>query len=218
MELGQIIDKLKDVLSLELGDKKVFDKDVAHALGLSKESLSHLKRRNRIPYEAIVSFCAKRAISINWILCDQLPSSLEEKTERYVRIKYFKELRTSAGGGAFNEEEGFEYLNIYYEELNTLSHFKAEHLHAIEVMGDSMEPTLKNADILLCDTTRTLLEDGKVYVIQTPDGLLVKRVCVIENGIVLRSDNSLYEPLYFVQEALEGLHVVSMAIGTVETH
>lgn len=218
MELGQIIDKLKDVISLELGDKKVFDKDVAHALGLSKESLSHLKRRNRIPYEAIVSFCAKRAISINWILCDQLPSSLEEKTERYVRIKYFKELRTSAGGGAFNEEEGFEYLNIYYEELNTLSHFKAEHLHAIEVMGDSMEPTLKNADILLCDTLRTLLEDGKVYVIQTPDGLLVKRVCVIENGIVLRSDNSLYEPLYFRGDALESLCVVSMAIGTVETH
>ena len=54
MDLTQIIDKLKDVLSLELGDKKVFDKDVAHALGLSKESLSHLKRRKRIPYEAIV--------------------------------------------------------------------------------------------------------------------------------------------------------------------
>lgn len=218
MELGQIIDKLKDVLSLELGDKKVFDKDVAHALGLSKESLSHLKRRKRIPYEAIVSFCAKRAISINWILCDQLPSSLEEKTERYIRIKYFKELRTSAGGGAFNEEEGFEYLNIYCEGLNTLSYFKAEHLHAIEVMGDSMEPTLKNADILLCDTTRTLLEDGKMYVIQTPEGLLVKRVCVIENGIVLRSDNALYEPLYFRGDALESLCVVSMAIGTVETH
>jgi len=218
MELGHIIDNLKDVLSQELGNKRVFDKDVAYALGLSKESLSHLKRRNRIPYEAIVTFCAKRAISINWILCDQLPSSLEEKTERYVRIKYFKELRTSAGGGAWNEEEGFEYLNIYCEGLNTLSHFKAEHLHAIEVMGDSMEPTLKNADILLCDTSRTVLEDEKVYVIQTPDGLLVKRVVMMDNGIVLRSDNSLYAPLYFRGDAIEGLCVVSMAVGTVETH
>ena len=62
MELGHVIDNLKDVLSVELGNKKVFDKDVAKALGISKESLSHLKRRNAIPYEAIVYFCAKRAI------------------------------------------------------------------------------------------------------------------------------------------------------------
>ena len=58
MELGHVIDNLKDVLSLELGNKRVFDKDVAYALGLSRESFSHLKRRNSIPYEAIVFFCA----------------------------------------------------------------------------------------------------------------------------------------------------------------
>ena len=115
------------------------------------ESLSHLKRRNAIPYEAIVYFCAKRAISINWILFDQLPSFLKEKTERFARIKYFKELHTSAGGGAWNEEEGFEYLNVYYEHLNSFSQIKEEYLHAINVIGDSMEPTLKDKEIVVCD-------------------------------------------------------------------
>lgn len=70
MELKHIIDNIKDVLSVELGERRVFDKDVAEALGLSRESLSHLKRRNSIPYEAIAYFCAKREISINWILFD----------------------------------------------------------------------------------------------------------------------------------------------------
>ena len=218
MEIVRILDNLKDVLSQELGNKKVYDKDVANALGISSQSLAQLKRRNSIPYEAIVYFCAKQSVSINWILFDQLPTSLEAKTESFARIKYFKELHTSAGGGAWNDDEGFEYLKISCEGLNTLSHLKAEHLHAIEVVGDSMEPTLKNADILLCDTSRTVLEDEKVYVIQTPDGLLVKRVVMMDNGIVLRSDNSLYEPLYFKGDAIEGLRVVSMAVGTVETH
>ena len=122
MQIHRVLENLKDVLSVELGEKKVFDKDVAKALGISKESLSHLKRRNAIPYEAIVYFCAKRAISINWILFDQLPSFLKEKTERFARIKYFKELHTSAGGGAWNEEEGFEYLNVYYEPTAQLNH------------------------------------------------------------------------------------------------
>ncbi len=79
MQIHRVLENLKDVLSVELGEKKVFDKDVAKALGISKESLSHLKRRNAIPYEAIVYFCAKRAISINWILFEQLPSLLRRK-------------------------------------------------------------------------------------------------------------------------------------------
>ncbi len=62
MQIHRVLENLKDVLSVELGEKKVFDKDVAKALGISKESLSHLKRRNAVPYEAIVYFCAKRAI------------------------------------------------------------------------------------------------------------------------------------------------------------
>jgi hypothetical protein len=39
---------------------------VAEALGISKESLSHIKKRGTVPLEAIAYFCAKRKISINW--------------------------------------------------------------------------------------------------------------------------------------------------------
>ena len=35
-----VIDKIKDILSNELDNKRVFDKDVAAALNLSKQSLS----------------------------------------------------------------------------------------------------------------------------------------------------------------------------------
>ncbi|MBE0490783.1 MAG: helix-turn-helix domain-containing protein [Sulfurospirillum sp.] len=117
MDLKHIIDNIKDVLSIEVGARKVFDKDVADALKISKESLSHLKRRNSVPYEAIAYFCAKREISINWILFDQLPRSLEETTEKYAYIKYFHEVHASAGGGAWNENERYIYLLI---EKNTL--------------------------------------------------------------------------------------------------
>ena len=177
MEMQRVLENLKDVLSVELGEKKVFDKDVAKALGISRESLSHLKARNAIPYEAIVYFCAKRAISINWILFEQLPSLLEEKTERFARIKYFKELHTSAGGGAWNEEEGFEYLYIHYEGFNSFSHLKEEYLHAINVIGDSMEPTLRDKEIVVCDVSTGELINGHIYIINTPNsGLLIKRL------------------------------------------
>ena len=99
MDINEIIDKIKDILSNELDNKRVFDKDVAAALNLSKQSLSILKKKNSIPYEEIAKFCAIRKISINWVLFDQVPKSLEEQTNKYSRIKYFNEINASAGGG-----------------------------------------------------------------------------------------------------------------------
>lgn len=45
MDINEIIEKLKDILSSEHPNRKIFDKDVASALGMSKESLSHLKEK-----------------------------------------------------------------------------------------------------------------------------------------------------------------------------
>ena len=214
MELGHIIDNLKDVLSYELGNKRVYDKDVAHALGISKESLSHLKKRNSVPYEAIVYFCAKRSLSINWILFDQVPKSLEEKTEKFARIKYFKELHTSAGGGAWNDEEGFEYMYIDYEGLNTLSHLKEEYLHAINVIGDSMEPTLRDKEIVVCDVTCKEIIDGNIYIINTPNsGLLIKRLTCRDEKLSIMSDNSQYLD-EVVNICHENIHVLGRVLGT----
>ncbi len=214
MELGRVIDNLKDVLSLELGNKRVFDKDVAYALGLSRESFSHLKRRNSVPYEAIVYFCAKRSLSINWILFDQVPKSLEEKTEKFARIKYFKELHTSAGGGAWNDEEGFEYMYIDYEGLNTLSHLKEEYLHAINVIGDSMEPTLRDKEIVVCDVTCKEIIDGNIYIINTPNsGLLIKRLTCRDEKLSIMSDNPQYLD-EIVNICHENIHVLGRVLGT----
>ncbi|PWE19339.1 phage repressor protein, partial [Aliarcobacter skirrowii] len=145
MHINEIIDKLKDILSNELDNKRVFDKDVAAALNISKESLSIMKKKNSIPYEQIAKFCAKRKISINWVLFDQLPKSLEHETEKYTKIKYFNQINASAGGGGFNYDENFEYLNIDKNILNSLyksNSSKTESIIALNVTGDSMEPTL----------------------------------------------------------------------------
>ena len=214
MELGRVIDNLKDVLSYELGNKRVYDKDVAHALGISKENLSHLKKRNSVPYEAIVYFCAKRSLSINWILFDQVPKSLEEKTEKFARIKYFKELHTSAGGGAWNDEEGFEYMYIDYEGLNILSHLKEEYLHAINVIGDSMEPTLRDKEIVVCDVTCKEIIDGNIYIINTPNsGLLIKRLTCRDEKLSIMSDNPQYLD-EVVNICHENIHVLGRVLGT----
>jgi len=52
-------------LKLYLADSKnikVYDKDVATALGISQMNFATIKRRNTTPYENILRFCQKEGI------------------------------------------------------------------------------------------------------------------------------------------------------------
>lgn len=198
MQFESILEKLKDILSVELGNKRVFDKDVAPYLHMSKENLAVHKKRNVIPYEAIAYFCAKRNISINWILFDQFPKSLEAETEKYAKIKFYANIRASAGGGAINFEEGYEYLELDPLLLSACIQSKSgainsKNLIAMNVMGDSMIPTLGDKDIILCDTTKTNIHKGGIFVVLGSGGLFVKRISVrVDGHIELISDNKSY--------------------------
>lgn len=219
MHINEIIDKLKDILSNELDNKKVFDKDVAASLNISKESLSIMKKKNSIPYEQIAKFCAKRKISINWVLFDQLPKSLEEQTEKYIRVKHFININASAGGGGFNYDENFEYLNIDKNILNSLyksNSSKTESIIALNVTGDSMEPTLNDKEIILFDKDNTDISKGGIFIVSTNIGLFVKRVSLkIDGSIELISDNKNYNSEIIVKDEQNSITILGKVVGKV---
>ena len=194
MEFDKIIEKIKDILSLEVGNRKVLNKDVAKALGITPEHLSMLKKRNKIPYEELAYFCAKRKISLNWILFDQQIENIVTETEKFAKIRYFKDINASAGGGAINFNENYEILYIDNKIIN-------KDLDAINVIGDSMEPTIKDGSIIFIDRNDKNVQNGGIFVIATTAGVFVKRVNLKSSGeLELISDNPLY-PSETVKEA-----------------
>ena len=217
MESQEIIEKIKDILQNELGVERVYDKDVAKALGISKESLSHFKKRGRVPLEQIVYFCAKRKISINWILFGQTPKLLEEETDKYLRVRYFSKINASAGGGAINEEAEYEYLHLDRSLIEQLYHLpiqSAKNLAALNVIGDSMEPTLQNGEIVLIDTTSQEIKKDGIFVIATSAGLFVKRISQrVDGSIELISDNKNYNSEILSSDELTNTQIVGRVIG-----
>jgi SOS-response transcriptional repressor LexA len=186
MEFEKIIEKIKDIISQEIGERKVLNKDVAKALGITPENLSVLKKRNKIPYEEIAYFCAKRKISINWLLFDQDIDTIEKETEKFSTIRYFKDINASAGGGAVNFDENYEILYIDKKIID-------KNLDAINVIGDSMEPTIKDGSIIFIDRNDKNIQNGGIFVISTTAGVFVKRVNLKSSGeLELISDNPLY--------------------------
>ena len=64
----------------------------------------------------------------------------------------------------------------------------------ISMTGDSMEPTLPEGSSILVNRESTKLRDGGIFVLQTSDGLAVKRVRKMNDSWILVSDNPLWLP------------------------
>ena len=66
---SEVVERIKDIISNEY-ERKVFDKDVADVLGISRNSLRVYKATNYYPLQNIVLFCEKHKISVDWMLFD----------------------------------------------------------------------------------------------------------------------------------------------------
>ena len=191
--VSEIIDKLKDILSADGVDGKIFDKDVANSLELSQANFATMKNRGKIPYSNILNFCAKKKISINWLLYNQSPGSLVDSTDKYW-IKYFPEVAVSAGGGAYENKDDYESLEIpayFIDRLGGKDNLK--NIDAINVVGDSMEPTLNDDNIIFLDKSKNDCSRDGIYAFTTIHGLFVKRIQKrVDGQLDIISDNKDY--------------------------
>ena len=191
--VSEIIEKIKDILSSDGQNGKVFDKDVANSLEITQANFATMKNRGKIPYENILTFCAKKKISINWLLFNQDPGSLVDTTDKYW-IKYFPSVSVSAGGGAFENEDDYEALDVPPYFINMLGGAEnLKNIDAINVTGDSMEPTLNNSNIVFLDKSKTNLSREGIYAFTTNHGLFVKRIQKrVDGKLDIISDNKDY--------------------------
>ncbi len=193
-DLKEILNRIKDILSNEIKDRKIFDKDVAQALKINQVTLATMKSRKKIPYKEILEFCALRKISINWLMFNQMVQSIANESEKFEKIHYFKDIYVSAGGGALNYDEQSEFLSLDEEIVNHLGGKGAiKNIHALNVLGDSMEPTLNDGDIVFMNRDSTNPNRNGVYIVSTLVGIFVKRLQLKSDGTVaLVSDNEAY--------------------------
>ena len=214
--VNEIIERLKDVLSTDGIKGKIFDKDVADALNLSQANFATMKNRSRIPFSNILDFCAIKKISINWLLYNQNPGSLVDSTDKYW-IKYFPEISVSAGGGAYDNDENYENIEVPPYFIETLGgEQNLKNIEAINVIGDSMEPTLNSNNIIFIDKSiKSGFRDG-IYAFTTTHGLFVKRIQKrVDGKLDIISDNKDYPAQVMKSDELEVLGKVVGSFGMV---
>jgi len=214
--INEIIEKLRDVLSSEKENGKIFDKEIASVLDITSVNFATMKKRNSIPFSNILDFCALKKISINWMLYGQDPSSLIDSTDKYW-IKYFPTISVSAGGGAYDANEDYEKLDLPDFFVNIVGgKDNIKNIEAINVTGDSMEPTLNNGNIIFIDKTKQDVSKDGIYAFVNENGLFVKRMQKrIDGSLDIISDNKEYPMQIAKKDEIDILGKVVSSIGKV---
>jgi len=216
--LNVIVEEIKSIISSDFSGKKIFDKDVADVLGITQMNFATMKKRNKIPYVELLDFCATKSISINWMLYGQSPESLIEATNKFFMVKYFSDVSASAGGGSDVEGEEAQELEIPEQFVAMLGgERELRFIEAINVSGDSMEPTFSYNDIVFINRDKTDLQRGGIFTIRTEAGLFIKRVQKrIDGKVDIISDNKVYTTQTLDPREIEVIGRVVSRFGDVD--
>ena len=146
---------------------------------------------------------------------DQAVEMLATQTEKYFQIRYFADIRASAGGGADVFNDNYEIISIDKTIMDTIIPFPSKEIEAINVDGDSMEPTLQNGSIVFIDRTQTNINKDGIYIASTNAGLFIKRIRQRVDGMIeLISDNKAYSSEIMLPEEI---NIVGRVVGNIES-
>lgn len=130
-----------------------------------------------------------------------------------VTVRFFPKVRAAAGYGAENDQG--EPLGLRFSSASLRKRgVNPDRCMIIYADGDSMEPDITDGDVVMFDTSRTEIQDGRVYVIQVDGRELVKMLHRRPGGQVLvQSRNEAY-PSYTVSSEQDGFRVLGRVIWT----
>ncbi len=131
----------------------------------------------------------------------------------YVHIPRY-EVAASAGGGAIvNSEQIVDYLSFRADWVRSALGVSVRDLALISVIGDSMEPSLSEGDVVLLDMTTRSVLDGSIYALQLNGGLLVKRIQrMLDGSLIVKSDNARYDTETVSEENAERLKIIGRVV------
>jgi phage repressor protein C with HTH and peptisase S24 domain len=170
---------------------------LATLAGLTQPTISALEKNRANTSGSLASIASALGVSALWLetgLGEMVPpgtvQGVSANDDAY--IVPLLDARGSCGNGRMYGDIDTTPITISKRLLGRCraSFNFASMLAALYADGDSMAPYITHGDIILFDSGVTDFQDGGIYVLDTPDGLRIKRVHRRADGrVILRSDS-----------------------------
>ncbi len=181
-----VINRLKTALNASS------DAELCRLINIKPPTLVNWRKRESLDHDLILSICEQKQIDLNWLFmgADKIDLVSEAKAA-YSKDTLLPLINIDAVAGYANGNTDLTYLDADKYLIPEFKH-KADFL--IRISGTSMSPKYFNGDIVACKKvpTQTFLQWGKVYVMDTEQGAVCKRLMASKkkNHVLCRSENT----------------------------
>lgn len=174
---------MKTVLGVQM------DKELSELLGGSKGFVSVIKNRGTVPYAECITLAIERNISLDWLILGRGERDVEGAAVVPIQAPHLAELPFFDAASWGNVLEGQAwYVPRQWLELQGLP---PGDTIAVRVVGDAMEPTLSDGQVVLVNAERRTV-DG-VYLVRFGDSVHFRRVQhMVDGSVRLSCDNLAY--------------------------
>lgn len=101
------------------------------------------------------------------------------------------------------EENIVDYVSV-------VEHWNAD--FALKCVGDSMEPKIKDGDIVAI-RKQPLVENGQIAAVRIGDEATLKKVYLYSDHVILQPVNTAYEPIALYMEEMNDVTIEGKAVG-----
>jgi phage repressor protein C with HTH and peptisase S24 domain len=124
-----------------------------------------------------------------------------------------RQLETAAAGAGAPAPGPLDFIPFQHDWLRTALGRAPADIILVIAVGDSMEPQIRDGDLLLVDTIDHSFQSFGIYVIEARGERLVKRVQrKFDGSLILISDNAAYQPESISSELAKEIHAIGRVI------
>lgn len=205
---------------LEAANAKT-DAELARVLEIQPPSIAGAKKRASIPKAWLEKISSMFGVSIDWLVHgdSRHTTTIAELRRKLPAKKSTVERNSSPKPARVSDEPDIDMLFIPLVEarlsagtgsLETSADgerkyaFRSDFLHRkgcpnkmvlMRVSGDSMEPEIKDGDVVLLDQGKKHILPGRMYAVGIEDAIYVKQIDTMPGKLILKSMNSVYPPI-----------------------
>jgi transcriptional regulator with XRE-family HTH domain len=189
--LTQVIHSFGSVVSL------------ATVVGVSDNAIyKWLAGRGQPSVANLVALARAARVSVEWLATGVEAAQGAQAASRAVEHGDFifmprNRIRFSSGrDGILRSEQVVDSIAFRADWVKRVLHTEPRDLILIEVVGDSMAPTVEDSDLILANLAEPRFRQDGIYLLRHDGGLAVKRIQRRPDGkMLVRSDNPKYEAM-----------------------
>ncbi|HKM99858.1 MAG TPA: Cro/CI family transcriptional regulator [Candidatus Binataceae bacterium] len=185
---------------------------LATAVGVSDNAIyKWLSGRGHPSVANLVALARAGRVSVEWLATGDEAAPSAQAITRAAKHGDFifmprQRIRYSSGrDGIIRSEQVVDSIAFRAAWIKRVLNTEPRDLILIEVVGDSMAPTVEDSDLILANLAEPRFRQDGIYLLHHDSGLAVKRIQRRPDGkLLVRGDNPKYEPMVVASVSIIG--------------